>query len=148
MNMVIRQAETDEDIQNCFDVISQLRPHLKVDEFVSVVRTQIQDGYRLACVLENNEVVAVAGFRINRSLSWGKYLYVDDLITAEDKRSRGFGKALLRWLKDEANNQGCGQLHLDSGVQRKDAHRFYEREGLALPAYHFVCMIDSHQNKA
>ncbi len=142
MSMQIRQAGTDEDIQNCFGVITQLRPHLKADEFVSIVRTQMQDGYRLACVLESNEVVAVAGFRINRSLSWGKYLYVDDLITDETRRSRGFGKALLQWLKEEARNQGCAQFHLDSGVQRKDAHRFYEREGLALPAYHFACMIE------
>ena len=32
---------------------------------------------------------------------------------------------------------GCAQLHLDSGVQREKAHRFYFREGMGVNAYHF-----------
>lgn len=29
-------------------------------------------------------------------------------------------------------------MHLDSGTQRKDAHRFYEREGMSVAGFHFV----------
>jgi hypothetical protein len=29
-------------------------------------------------------------------------------------------------------------MHLDSGIQRKDAHRFYEREGMSMASFHFV----------
>jgi hypothetical protein len=32
---------------------------------------------------------------------------------------------LLMWLKDYATKRGCLQLHLDAGVQRNEAHRFY-----------------------
>jgi hypothetical protein len=32
-------------------------------------------------------------------------------------------------------------VHLDSGVQRKDAHRFYEREGMKLASFHFSQVI-------
>lgn len=39
---------------------------------------------------------------------------------------------------EEAARAGCGQMHLDSGVQRKDAHRFYEREGMTVTSLHFV----------
>jgi hypothetical protein len=28
--------------------------------------------------------------------------------------------------------------HLDSGMQRQDAHRFYEREGLSKAGFHFA----------
>lgn len=137
MSFDIRQVETDQDIQSCFSVMSQLRPHLKADEFISLVRLQMQDGYRQACVVENDRVVAVAGYRISHSLSWSRYLYVDDLITDAGRRSQGFGKALLQWLIGQARQQGCRQFHLDSGTQRKDAHRFYEREGMEMLAYHF-----------
>lgn len=141
MSERIRLAETDEEIERCFTVMSQLRPHLVQAEFVSRVRSQMQQGYHLACALDGDEVASVAGYRISRSLSWGKYLYVDDLVTDEARRSRGFGKALLQWLVAEARRQGCQQLHLDSGTQRKDAHRFYEREGMGMLAHHFVMVL-------
>jgi hypothetical protein len=32
-------------------------------------------------------------------------------------------------------------LDLDSGVERRDAHRFYLREGLEVAAYHFVVQL-------
>lgn len=137
MSFEIRRAESDNEIQHCFRVMSQLRPHLHAEEFVSLVRGQMQEGYRLAYLMDKNEVAAVAGYRVSRSLSWGRYLYVDDLVTDETRRSLGFGKALLQWLAEEAKQHHCNELHLDSGMQRKDAHRFYEREGMDKIAYHF-----------
>jgi GNAT superfamily N-acetyltransferase len=86
-------------------------------------------------------VCCVAGYRVSRNLAWGEFLYVDDLVTDEATRSHGFGKALLAWLVDEARRQGCAQLHLDSGMQRKDAHRFYLREGLDNLGYHFAIKL-------
>ena len=142
MALNIKQVDSDQDIQGCFDVMVQLRPHLSAAAFVDRVRSQMPQGYRLACVLDNDTVVAVAGYRFAQSLSWGRYLYVDDLITDEGRRSEGFGKALLDWLKQEARRHDCEQFHLDSGCQRKDAHRFYEREGMAKLAYHFACAIE------
>lgn len=137
MPVHIRQVETDTDIERCFTVMSQLRPHLIQSEFVQLVRSQMQQGYRLACAMDGDDVACVAGYRINRSLSWGKFLYIDDLVTDEARRSRGFGKVLIQWLVDEAKKQGCQELHLDSGTQRKDAHRFYEREGMDMIGYHY-----------
>jgi GNAT superfamily N-acetyltransferase len=131
-------ADSDPQIQSCFPVLSQLRPHISSDDFLSRIRAQMSEGYRLAYVAEGASVVAVAGFRIGNSLSWGKFLYVDDLVTDEHRRSRGYGQRLLAWLHDHARACGCAQLHLDSGIRRAEAHRFYKREGMAAMAYHFV----------
>ncbi|MEJ2362422.1 MAG: GNAT family N-acetyltransferase [Gammaproteobacteria bacterium] len=137
MSVEIKSVKSDKEIAACFSVMAQLRPHLIRDEFVSRVRSQMQEGYRMACALDAGEVAAVAGYRIQHGLSWGKYLYVDDLVTDADRRSRGIGKALLQWLVQEARQHNCNEFHLDSGTQRKDAHRFYEREGMDMLAYHF-----------
>jgi hypothetical protein len=40
-------------------------------------------------------------------------------------------------LVAEARAAGCGELHLDSGVQRFAAHRFYLRERMEIMAHHF-----------
>ena len=141
MDLKIKQVESDKEIQDCFAVMSQLRPHLEADDFIALVRGQMQGGYRLAYVMDKDAVVTVAGYRISRSLSWGKYLYVDDLITDAARRSSGFGKAMLQWLVEEARRNQCDQFHLDSGTQRKDAHRFYAREGMDMVAYHYVLTL-------
>jgi predicted GNAT superfamily acetyltransferase len=72
-------------------------------------------------------------------LAYGRYMYVDDLVTATDRRGRGHADRLFEWLYEEAARQDCNQFHLDSGVgpERADAHRFYFRHGLRITSYHF-----------
>lgn len=139
--MKIRIAESDVEVAACYPVMAELRPHLSEETFVARVRSQERQGYRLAYLAQSSGPVAVAGFRFGESLSWGRFLYVDDLVTASSHRSRGFGAELLSWLTELGKKEGCDQLHLDSGIHRKDAHRFYEREGLRPIAHHFVKTI-------
>ena len=137
MDQKIRINETDSEIQACYPVMVQLRPHLSAEQFLSQVRQQMRDGYKLASLIQGGQVVAVAGYRILRCLAWSRFLYVDDLVTDEAQRSLGHGKALLDWLIGEARREECQELHLDSGIQRKDAHRFYNREGMQMLGYHY-----------
>lgn len=116
----------------------ELRPHIAESQFLSRIRSQINAGYRLAFAQKADSVVAVAGFRVGENLAWGRFLYVDDLVTLPAHRSKGYGANLLSWLKDLAAEEGCLQMHLDSGIQRKEAHRFYEREGMTMASLHFV----------
>ena len=83
---------------------------------------------------------AVAGFRIAENTAWGRFLYVDDLVTRADMRGRGHADAVMAWVEAEAERQGCDELHLDSGVgpEREDAHRFYFRHGMRITSYHFA----------
>lgn len=135
--MSIRIAQTDEEILSCFPIVSQLRPHLDRDRFLAQVRRQIDAGYHLAFLAVDGSPVTIAGFRILEKLSSGRVLYVDDLVTDSTARSEGYGARVLEWLKERAQREGCEYLQLDSGVQRLDAHRFYEREGLRHVAHHF-----------
>ena len=60
---------------------------------------------------------------------YGPRCWVEDLAVSPDHRSQGVGKALLDAAKDWARERGSTHLELDSGDDRLDAHRFYEREG-------------------
>ena len=122
--------------------MSTFRPHLSEQDFLQQVQRQQHAGYRLAYVENAGEVAAVAGFRVGESLAWGRFLYVDDLVTAPGQRSQGNGKQLFAWLLSQARDNACGQLHLDSGVHRFAAHKFYLREGLAISSHHFAMMVD------
>jgi GNAT superfamily N-acetyltransferase len=120
----------------------ELRPHRAPAEALAALADgQRAAGYRLAGSFEpdEDEAAAVAGFRVQENLAWGRHLYVDDLATRADRRGRGQGGALMRWLAEEAARAGCEQLHLDSGVgaDREDAHRLYFNAGLRISSYHF-----------
>ena len=135
--MNIDLAESDEDVLACFPVMRHLRDLEDEPSFLRRVRSQQRSGYQLAALRDGGDPVAVAGFRLGESLAWGRHLYVDDLVTLPEARSRGYGAALLRWLAEFGRARGVGQLHLDSGAQRVAAHRFYEREGFEGSSIHF-----------
>ena len=130
-------AKTDNEIQNCFDVMSELRTHLIREDFLATIRHMESEGYRLAYIEDDERVVAVAGYRIYTNLFLGKNLYVDDLVTSASVRSKGYGKQLLDWLRDKARDTGCRSFHLDSGTARGQAHKFYFDQGFTISSYHF-----------
>jgi GNAT superfamily N-acetyltransferase len=134
---VIKEATTEVEVSATFPIMSQLRLHLEEEEYLEVVRRLQRSGYRLVFANEEGEVRCVSGVRVIEFLAYGRFLYVDDLVTAEDARSEGQGKRMLDWLVGVALEEGCSTLQPDSGVQRHGAHRFYFREGMKISSYHF-----------
>jgi GNAT superfamily N-acetyltransferase len=128
------------------DALLALRPHHGgAADVTRAVDAQREDGYRLVAAFEpdREQAVAAAGFRVTRSLAWGRHLYVDDLSTLPAARGRGHAGRLLDWLAEEAGRAGCEQLHLDSGVgpDRATAHRLYCNHGLQIVAHHFAAPV-------
>jgi GNAT superfamily N-acetyltransferase len=143
VNARIALAEDRESIARCFPVMRELRTHLRDEsEFIERVLRQREQGYRLAFLETAGEVRAAAGYRLSENLAWGRFLYVDDLVTRADERSAGHGRALFDWLVAEARREGCAQFHLDSGVQRFAAHRFYLARRMDITSHHFGLALD------
>jgi GNAT superfamily N-acetyltransferase len=136
--MIVQEAQTDAEIESCYPVLAQLRPHVPADGFVALIRRLEAGGYRLAYIADEEAVRAVAGYRYLDQLVRGKVIYVDDLVTEQGLRSQGYGAALLDWLFELAQATGCAALELDSGVHREEAHRFYFRHRMTISAFHFV----------
>ena len=124
----------------------ELRPHLgSAEALAERADAQRAAGYRIAVAVDDGETeaAAAAGFRIQENLAWGRHLYVDDLSTRVAARGRGHGAALMDWLIDCARREGCGELHLDSGVgpERESAHRLYFGSRLRIASYHFTRVL-------
>lgn len=135
-------AVTRAEIERGYEVVRELRPHLTREAFVAQVeRQRANEGYALALLDDGGLVRAAAGFRYLETLAWGRILYVDDLVTRAADHGAGYGSALLDWLVGEARTAGCAQFHLDSGVQRFGAHRFYLHKGLDITSHHFAMAL-------
>lgn len=114
----------------------QLRPHLKTD-YLGRMREVFASGADMAVCVRDEKVCGITVFRVIEKTYTGRELYCDDLVTEESLRSSGVGRALIRYMEAVAAERGCDVLALDSGTQRHQAHKFYFREGLTVPAFHF-----------
>ena len=136
--MSIQFATTDEQLLKCRKTILELRPHISTDEYLDKAKLLLSEGAKMIFVDEGNDAPAVAAFRINYYFYRGKNLYIDDLGTLAEQRGKGYEGALLDFIIAHAKENGCENVHLDSGYQKEryDAHRL--NKGFNLASHHFV----------
>ncbi|NMP16321.1 GNAT family N-acetyltransferase [Thalassotalea sp. Y01] len=135
--MQVHLLKSDDELAAVADVLLQLRPQYTQASIIAQIQKQRLSGYQIAYVLANQQVLCVAGFVVGEKLAWGKHVYIDDLVTNEQQRSTGVGKFIIDWFKAYCIEHNCQQLHLDSGIQKFPAHRFYLRNRFNIASHHF-----------
>lgn len=136
--IVLRHADSPAEVAACYPVMAQLRPHLADGaELVARVDRQRAGGYRLLVAWRDDTPVALAGYREQENLIHGRFLYVDDLATADGERRAGLGARLLDAVAAEGSRRGIERLVLDTALDNVLAHRFYYRQGMLARALRF-----------
>jgi GNAT superfamily N-acetyltransferase len=144
---IVEVAPKDERLGAVYPVMHELRDHLSEQQFNDLYETSHPEGYRVVGLFDGDECRACAGYRILTSLVSGRYMYVDDLVTAEKWRSHGCGRLLNKYLAELARNEDCSSVELDSNTRRQKAHRFYFRERYTIVAFHFTHVLGSSANE-
>ena len=144
----LRHADTDADLRACWPVVQQLRPRLQsAEDFITRVHRMRPDRYRiLAAWQDDGTVLALAGYRLAENLIYGRFLYVDDLVTRDTARGGRWGQALMDAMARIGEDAGCARLVLDTGLANALAQRFYFRQGLLTEAVRFGRTLQSAQN--
>ena len=119
----------------------QLRPQLPADYAGKMQRVFAQGG-RMVLAVQDDAVLGIAVWRCFENTHQGVQVYVDDLVTDDAHRSQGVGAALIQWLSASARLLSATALTLDSGTQRREAHRFYLRERFDITSFHFNKTLD------
>ncbi|MCF2872974.1 GNAT family N-acetyltransferase [Octadecabacter sp. G9-8] len=119
------------DLHRAEALLRTLRPALDDDTYSARLKQAVAHGYTVLGVENGDTLLAVLGYRITFDLCWGKTLYVDDLVVDPALRGGGHGGALLSAAKAIAQDAHCDHIRLCSGLNRHDAHRFYETHGLS-----------------
>ncbi|BES82910.1 N-acetyltransferase GCN5 [Pectobacterium araliae] len=137
-NFRLSLIDSDQDYLACFGIMHELRPHIHdAAAFVAQVRRQAGQGYRLMAAWQSDRVMAVAGYRVQENLLYGRFLYVDDLVAAVGSRRQSLGGMLIEALRNEARRKDCIHLVLDTALGNALAQRFYFRQGLLSKGLHF-----------
>lgn len=132
---------TEEEIKYCYEMMHQIREDLTERDFLSAISEQLKNGYKIVYVIQDEEIICIAGFTIGDKLSWGKHLFIEDFVTNKSIKSIEAAKALLDFIKIYAKQQKCNSIHLDSSIQKEEAHKFYLSQEMKIDSYHFSINI-------
>jgi GNAT superfamily N-acetyltransferase len=124
---------TDEDFEEIFTIINDAaiaykgvippdqwhEPYMTKEE----LQTQIEDGVRFSCYVDNHEILAVMGIQDKRDVELIRHAYV-----RTQQRNKGVGTLLLRELIREATKP----ILIGTWKAADWAIRFYEKNGFRL----------------
>lgn len=79
--------------------------------------------------VENNVVVGFVHVELYQLLYQPDLANVLGLAVREDMQKKGFGKKLMQYVERWAQEMNCNAVRLNSGMQRKEAHKFYKALG-------------------
>lgn len=120
--------DTPEDWKRAFSLMVQLRHHLNEETYMEHMKAMSALGYHLFGRMIEEELVSLAGGLILHNLYNGRYFMLYDLVTSASHRSAGYGEHLLTFVERWAEARGCERIELTSGLERTEAHRFYEEK--------------------
>ena len=127
--LTIKELQSQKEILEAFPVMNQLRTHLDEKTYLDlVIEAKEKDMYQLFALYDLGEIVVVTGFKPMITLYYGRCVWVCDLVTDNNKRSNGYGDILLSYVHEWAKENGYQSVALSSGLQRTEAHRFYEEK--------------------
>jgi GNAT superfamily N-acetyltransferase len=87
---------------------------------------------------DGETIIGFVTLAIKNSL-WqeGNLGWIDELVVDKNHQGKGIGTRLVRAITKVAVNKHCKRIELDSAFHRKQAHRFYEKNGFERRAFLF-----------
>ncbi len=122
-----------------FDGLMQLymqlhdNPFPKKSERVMAIWNQIlhDENHHIIVAEENGRIVASCVCVIIPNLTHGQrpYAFVENVITDEQYRKRGFATQCLNYARELAKKENCYKLMLLTGSKQESTLHFYEQAG-------------------
>lgn len=124
----ILELTTTEQWKQAFPIMNQLRSDLVEETYLNLLSEMKVDGYRLFALFSGDNIVALAGLSLRVNFYSKRHVFIYDLVTDTSHRSLGYGERLLSYIHDWSKENGAEYVALESGLQRIEAHRFYEEK--------------------
>lgn len=140
--MEIKELHTKEEMLNCFDILLEVYPSMKLEEYSTELDVMLPHNYGQVVVMDGETVAGLTGYWMGSKLWCGKYLELDNVVVAEAYRRRGVGKMLFDFMEQRAKDEGCTMLSLDSYTTNFKAHRFFYGQNFTPTGFHFINILD------
>lgn len=126
---MIREAVTEDYLDICKICREDLG--YECDPELTKSRLKNLDGQRekVFVAVDNGIVAGYVHAEKYNCLYWESAVNILGLAVSGESRRKGFGRALMKAAEDWALENDIKIIRLNSGVGRKDAHKFYRKAG-------------------
>jgi ribosomal protein S18 acetylase RimI-like enzyme len=135
--MQIRELDLKE-LYTAYDVLKQLRIDLSYEEFEDLIYEMRDIQYKMIGIFNKDKLITYAGVNIQTNLYHRRHLFIFDLVTDEKYRGKEYGKMMLEYLHDYAKMGMCENIVLSSGLEKVQAHNFYENHGFSKKSFVYL----------
>jgi GNAT superfamily N-acetyltransferase len=115
-----------------YRVLNPSDPQLTVEEANSAFTAMLdQPGLTVFLATDGGKPVATATLLVvpNLTRAASPYALIENVVTLETHRGRGYGRAVVRHAVEAAFAANCYKVMLLTGRQRPEVHAFYESCG-------------------
>ncbi|WP_026330767.1 GNAT family N-acetyltransferase [Agrobacterium sp. 10MFCol1.1] len=132
--MSLRKAGPDDlpKLLELYQALNPSDPQLTTQEASTVFVAMLgQPGLTVFFAMEDQEPVATATLLVipNLTRAARPYAFIENVVTLESRRGRGYGRAVVRHAIETAFAANCYKVMLLTGRQRPEVHAFYESCG-------------------
>lgn len=142
---MFRKASID-DCMTVYQLICDMEAEtLHYFRFQEIFKKQLNDDTRYECIVceENETVIGILNLRYEEQLHHAENIAeVMEFVVASEYRNKGIGRKMFAYACEQAIKNGCIQIEVASNLLRRDAHRFYLREGMENLHYKFSKRLD------
>ncbi|MDO5548680.1 MAG: GNAT family N-acetyltransferase [Eubacteriales bacterium] len=127
------RKSTEKDCSAVYRLICELEQNvLPYANFERIYLAQLQDKRYYCLVCERGgDVIGMLNLRLEEQLHHEeKVAEILEFSITEEERNKGVGKELFARACRIAQERGCRQMEVDCNQRRRDAHRFYSRQGM------------------
>jgi N-acetylglutamate synthase-like GNAT family acetyltransferase len=140
--MIIRKARS-EDFKEIYVLLKQLwegdEKEFNEKKLEHMFNRMLTSELReLICAEIDNNIVGYCALSMKEDLyEEGICGRIDEMVIDKSLRGKGIGSKLLVEIIAKAKEKGCKSIELNSATHRKDAHKFYEKNGFEMSGYAF-----------
>jgi GNAT superfamily N-acetyltransferase len=141
---VIREAR-DQDAEDLARLVAELGYDASPEAMRRRLRALTDAGRAATFVADlGGSVSGFVGLRLERSYeSDDPHARITGLAVDSDHRGQGIGTALLERAEGWARTHGASLIFLTSGLQRVEAHAFYDARGWKHTGYRFAKRVNA-----
>lgn len=136
-------------MDDTLDVCRLINSELGYDVFYEDLKTRIlqmqeEKNYMIFVAVDNKKIIGFIGLQMCLAFEIaGKIMRIIALAVAYDFQGQGVGSALIQEAEKYANENNISTIVVNSGLNRKEAHRFYEKQSFYKKGYSFCKRIES-----
>ena len=132
--MQIREAK-EEDLIGLLELYTLLHDNpmpIQDEKLLALWKTILSNqDHHVILGLEESKIISSCVVTVTRNLTHGQrpYALIENVITHEVYRNRGYASKLLDYAKELAIRENCYKIMLLTGSKKESTHRFYQKAG-------------------